>query len=443
MFVNKLTNPSANTFYSPEGGSGNGDNGGNGAGDGNGVDPNANPNGGEGGTPEEVVILEIDGAEYSVDKDGNAVTKEGAIFKTKEQLDAEYGEEQPATTVDIDGKTYNLDEKGNAVDDKGTVVKTKEDLAINTNDAISIASLKQLIQIDPITRDGKPIEYDETPTGVAKFVKDSATILAQTMFNDGFKKFFDANPEIKDIYNYKRLHGTIENYKPSVDYSKVVLDATTPEDQIESMVIAERLEKGDTIEAAKRYVAFCKSDNSLLDAGKQSQEYLNNKRARQEEIINTQNAQAERERQLAETAYWDSVNNIINSGNIKIGDTTVNIPEVMQINKDGRKIPVTRADFLNYIQKPVTYTRQDGSRITATQNQIDMQEEQSKTTVHDEIYEALNRFLRKGKTDMVKDIINQEKVNEIRKRFVKKDASHSGQRNGGENVGGKIKLPVR
>lgn len=442
MFVNKLTNPSANTFYATEGTGGNGNNSGNGEGEGSeGNDPNTGNDGSSSG--DEPVILEIDGGEYSLDKDGNAVDKEGTIFKTKAQLETEYSEEEPPKTVEIEGKTYNLDDKGNAVDEKGTIIKTGEELSKVSVDPISIASLKELIQIDPVTRDGKPIEYEQSPNGIAKFVKDASSILAQSMFNDGFKKFFEANPEIRDLYNYKRIHGTIENYQPSVDYSKVVIDANTPESQLESIIIAERLEKGDSIDVAKRYVAFCKSDNSLIDASKQSQQFLNDKRARQEEVIRMQNVKAERDRELAETAYWDNVNNIINSGNIKVGDSTINIPEVMQINKDDRKITVTRNDFLDYIKKPVTYVRQDGTKITATQNQIDMQEEQSKTTVHDEIYEALNRFLHKGKTDMIKDIINQERVKEIRKRMVKYDSSHSQSKGNEGTTIGKIRLPVR
>lgn len=404
------------------------------------IDPNNNDADKSEGAEESIVVIGEN--QYTLNESGDALDKEGNVFKTKAELEAEFEEQSEGTEgkeVEIEGKTYKLDAEGNAIDDQGLVFKTKEELTPVATD-INIASLKELIQVTPVTNDGKEIIYEDTPEGISNFIKDATQIVANSMFQNQIGSFFEANPDIRDIYRHKQLYGTIENYKATVDYSSIEFDEKN-DDLVQNLIINARLTKGDSLEEAKKYVAYLKNDNADVEEAKKSLDFLKGKQTERDKAISKQQ-EAMRQREEAEdAAYWSQVKKVVNSGKLNINGQNIPIPEVVTIkDSKGRGIPMTRNDFINYISTPVKYKLEDGSIVNWTRNQIDIHKSRQNITIDTELYEAWNRFTNQSHSSVVEAAINAKEVSKIRTLIAK--GQSSGGKNEG-NKGGAIKFPIK
>lgn len=161
-------------------GAGDGQGGGNqGGADGNGGDGG---NGGAGsGNNDTPTLVTVDNIEYTLDKDGNALNKEGVVIYTKEQLDAFNPE---------DGNGGNG--AGGNGDDELPLV----DEVINT------------LGYQILDESGKPKTYEDNIPGLVAYIKD----VVPKLVTEGANQFLAQNAKVKKYYEHLATGGTDEQF---------------------------------------------------------------------------------------------------------------------------------------------------------------------------------------------------------------------------------------
>jgi len=409
----------------------------------------AGKEGGEGNEPE---VISVDGSEYVVDENGNALNEDGTVFKTKEEL-AELGNDKPDETndenqVEIDGVAYTIDEEGNAVDENGEVKYTKEDIDNMASDGDDTPS----IELDKIIEDvaipiydeqGNKIEYENSEEGIKKYVSD----VYRKAVDDGVSKVFETYPVVQDLINHFQLGGTIENFNSVPDYSNVELNKDN-EEQLKNIIVQARTMRGDRPEAIERYITAIKAgdkdNDNLLEEATVELEYLNGvtEQTRKEQEAIIQQQRAEEDRRLSE--YWgvavkdgqivdlgvkDSIYNTIKSGKVNLGDKTWTIPEKIRVVEDGKPQIYSRDDFFRYLYEPIVVNI-NGQPVQMTRHQIDIEKENANRNVGNDVYDAFKRFVKYDESQFIQEQVNKDKVKHIRKLTTKRRSGSSNNKSG-------------
>lgn len=164
-----------------------------------------------------------------------------------------------------------LDADGNAYDAEGVLRYTAADIA-SMEAPLTIDSVVQQSKY-PIIIDGKPKSYANTLEGYQERESDIAAYVAATTRQTALSSFFDQHPDLYQAYEHKIKTGSIEGFKPAVDYSKLVLDSNNV-DQLASIVREGELRAGRSLEMANSYIEYITKENKLFDVAKQYQSNL-------------------------------------------------------------------------------------------------------------------------------------------------------------------------
>lgn len=340
---------------------------------------------------------------------------EGKEGGDKEDKDGNEGDDivkrlTPGTELEIDDKTYSVDNNGNIVDAEGNIFKEAKDVADY------IKSLEQSEEDKPkdginaiideigvtITDDNdKPIEFENTPEGIAKYVKAVVELSQQDVASATLEALWQQYPEVKDMFDYYIANGnSFEGFGGRPDRSQIVIgeDNQAQQEEIIRLAWKEQNRKGDV----ENYINYLKSSGLLFTTA-------------QEELAGLQELDAEYKRQLAEQAklakqqqdeatlqYWNGVKQVIDNKNI----AGYKIPDTIIINRDGKKLSATPNDFFNYIYKT------DREGLTAYQK--DLMKETADARRDDEILRAYLKFVGGNYSNLVDMAINDKEVNKLR-----------------------------
>lgn len=312
-------------------------------------------------------VIEFDNTSYTIDANGNLVDANGAIFKEAKDVDSfikEYGPES------------------DDVQEKGTI------------DAI-----RDAVGIDLFDEEGNPVQFDDTPEGIAAYVKAVNEHQFAAAQEAAINTMFEQIPSLEDYINYVRLNGTHVGFGEVTDRSNISLDKDNVSQQ-ESIIrasFAEFNKRGD-VEA---YIKYLKDSGSLYDVANEELDALKEKDKEEAEL----RAQEVAEREAAEVEelqeYWNGVKETIDSGIIG----KYKIPENIIIKKDGKTITRSRDDFFNYLYKV------DNKGIS--QYEYDRQKENPKDKLNDEILRALLKFTGGSYSNLVDMAINEKEVKKI------------------------------
>ena len=360
--------------------------------------------------------IELDGVMYNLDNEGNAITEDGTIFKTKDELN-------PApTTVNLEGVDYTLDAEGNALDAEGKVFKTKEELntLLNQPDLPIIAQLPTLSGIELVDAAGKPIEFEDTIEGLVRRETSVYNLGKELGKQEALNEFFKNNPDLQDLAIYKNRYGSVENYFNRVDYKGVVIDENDKE-QLRNLIIAEKVAKGESREDAQYIAQMIEADNKLVDKGKFALTYLQNKQIADEKTADDARISAETaEAKEAESFYGVTIKdgkvtplNIENS----IYDIVVNKGQVFGLiipqtgiklkQQDGTVKTITREEIFNYL------ALDNGSGVSQAEYDYytRMKDPQHR------IYTHLSMLLNGDLSQLVKAKINDDKIKTLSDRL--------------------------
>ena len=308
-------------------------------------------------------------------------------------------------TVNVDGVDYTIDANGNALTADGTVFRTAAELAElisqNGSEPSVLEQLQSRFGSDFEDENGNPVVFDNNAEGIAAYVD---TIVQNKMAEAqiaALNDLFDTYPQIEQVINHLELNGTLEDFVEIPDRSQITVSENNEEQQAAFIREEWKLsgKKGDV----NKFIDYCKNAGILYDTAVESKEAVDSiyesRLAEQKAQVEAQEAAAA----AAEEAYWDNVEDIISKGEL-LG---YSIPEQIQCNRDGKKTMLSRRDFLNYVSVPV-----DNEGNTAYM--LDEARVDSNARIQDDLLKAFLRFTGGDYASLVGMAVNKQKVLSIR-----------------------------
>lgn len=308
-------------------------------------------------------------------------------------------------TVNVDGVDYTIDANGNAVDADGTVFRTAAELAEliaqNGSEPSVLDQLQTRFGSDFKDEDGNPIVFDNNAEGIAAYVDtvvQSRIVEAQTA---ALNNLFETYPQVEQVINHLKLNGTLEDFVEIPDRSNITVSKDNEEQQASFIREEWKLsgKKGDV----NKFIDYCKNAGILYDTAVESKEAVD---SIYESRLAEQKAQVEAKEAAAaaeEKAYWDNVEKTISKGEL-LG---YSIPEQIQCNRDGKKVMLSRKDFLKYVSTPV-----DSEGNTAYM--LDEAKVDSNARMQDDLLKAFLKFTGGNYASLVGMAVNKHKVLSVR-----------------------------
>lgn len=308
-------------------------------------------------------------------------------------------------TVNVDGVDYTIDANGNAVDADGTVFRTAAELAEliaqNGSEPSVLDQLQTRFGSDFKDEDGNPIVFDNNAEGIAAYVDtvvQSRIVEAQTA---ALNNLFETYPQVEQVINHLKLNGTLEDFVEIPDRSNITVSKDNEEQQATFIREEWKLsgKKGDV----NKFIDYCKNAGILYDTAVESKEAVD---SIYESRLAEQKAQVEAKEAAAaaeEKAYWDNVEKTISKGEL-LG---YSIPEQIQCNRDGKKVMLSRKDFLKYVSTPV-----DSEGNTAYM--LDEAKVDSNARMQDDLLKAFLKFTGGNYASLVGMAVNKHKVLSVR-----------------------------
>lgn len=324
-----------------------------------------------------------------------------------QQQDSSMGEVKlsEGDTINVDGVDYTIDAEGNAIAADGTVFRTATELAEliaqNGSEPSILNQLQTRFGSDFKDENGNPIVFDDNEEGIAAYVETVVQSRVKEAQTAAINNLFETYPQVEQVINHLKLNGTLDDFVEIPDRSQITVSKDNEEQQATFIREEWKLsgKKGDV----NKFIDYCKNAGILYDTAVESKEAVD---SIYESRLAEQKAQVEAKEAAAaaeEKAYWDNVEKTINKGEL-LG---YSIPEQIQCNKDGKKVMLSRKDFLKYVSTPV-----DSEGNTAYM--LDEAKVDSDARMQDDLLKAFLRFTGGDYASLVGMAVNKQKVLSIR-----------------------------
>ncbi len=324
-----------------------------------------------------------------------------------QQQDSSMGEVElsEGDTINVDGVDYTIDAEGNAIAADGTVFRTATELAEliaqNGSEPSVLNQLQTRFGSDFKDENGNPIVFDDNEEGIAAYVETVVQSRVKEAQTAAINNLFETYPQVEQVINHLKLNGTLDDFVEIPDRSQITVSKDNEEQQATFIREEWKLsgKKGDV----NKFIDYCKNAGILYDTAVESKEAVD---SIYESRLAEQKAQVEAKEAAAaaeEKAYWDNVEKTISKGEL-LG---YSIPEQIQCNKDGKKVMLSRKDFLKYVSTPV-----DSEGNTAYM--LDEAKVDSDARMQDDLLKAFLRFTGGDYASLVGMAVNKQKVLSIR-----------------------------
>lgn len=308
-------------------------------------------------------------------------------------------------TINVDGVDYTIDAEGNAIAADGTVFRTATELAEliaqNGSKPNVLNQLQTRFGSDFKDENGNTIVFDDNEEGIAAYVETVVQSRVKEAQAAAINNLFETYPQVEQVINHLKLNGTLNDFVEIPDRSQITVSKDNEEQQAAFIREEWKLsgKKGDV----NKFIDYCKNAGILYDTAVESKEAVD---SIYESRLAEQKAQVEAKEAAAaaeEKAYWDNVEKTISKGEL-LG---YSIPEQIQCNKDGKKVMLSRRDFLKYVSTPV-----DSEGNTAYM--LDEAKVDSDARMQDDLLKAFLRFTGGDYASLVGMAVNKQKVLSIR-----------------------------
>jgi len=390
--------------------------------------------------PAEVVVdtnKPVDAAIPAVDANGNPIVAVDPVVAPVESTDFTSGE-----IVEIDGVEYTIDDEGNAVGTKKKK-KTKAELATlstvadtaSTDTFGSWDDIRSELGYQPVDEQGNPIEYTKDKEGLKKYTIDSFRQYRQSIENDVLTNFFNTHKDLHQAYVHKVRTGTIEDFNAQPVWEDFDLAGAT-EQELEQLYRSYRHSLGDDKDTIEELVAAAKTNKNLAVKATTAKDHF--VKLQKNEQTEAKKIQDEAERKEANDVkeYWNKVKGTIDAGKVVVNNNELVIPEVIKVTKNGTVKQYSRADFYNYLTAPKSF-EVNKQKVQATQYQYDKYLEDNARTHDHDVLDAFKTFVGGDLSQLIKRAIDTNKVNEVKRRLTSKV---EGSSTGG---GSTLILPVK
>lgn len=320
-------------------------------------------------------VVQFEGADYTVDDNGNLVDKDGNIFKE-------------AKDVDEWIKQFDVDDKGDNDTDKG----------------ITLSSIQKAIGEEIVDEAGKPVEFTDDADGVKSYIDNVIALRSNELQQAAINKVFTDNPILAQFANYLAVNGSPRGFGELPDRSGIKVEQDNEQQQI--AIIKAAAEEFGNSSLNDNYIKYLKDNGSLYDEAKAQLENLQKADAkRNEEYANQAEAQRKQQEE-ATNAYWNNVHEKLTSR--KIGE--YQLPESFVREVNGQKVTTNIDDFFNYLYRQTEDT--DGQVATAYQR--DRMSMTGDEAMNEELISAWLMFTGGSYKDLVDMAVRAEQVKTLK-----------------------------
>ena len=316
---------------------------------------------------------------------------------------------------EYNGEKLTVDANGNLVKEDGSVAveADKVDDFLNEltpteeeENALTIENFKDAFGVDIVDENNEPIEFDNTPKGIADYVEAVVNTRVEDIQQKALDDWFAQNPMVKEFMDYVTINGSPIGFGEIPDRSQIVLNKDN-EFQLEQVIRYAAKEFGNT-SISDNYIKYLKDNGGLYQEAKRQLDALVEK----DKDTREQNAlEAERIRQqeLEETAaYKEEIRNAIS--NRKIGDLFT-IPESFTKNINGKDYILTPRDFYRYVTEQ-TAIDEDGNSVTRyAQDRNNMSDEE---TLQKDLLDAWLLFTGCTYSDLINNVARETNVRQLK-----------------------------
>ena len=322
------------------------------------------------------------------------------------------------TAIEFDGKRYVVNDNGDIVDENNNIFKAAKDVKAwldsvdvdNTDNSTAVVddnflnSIQQIVGVDLQDDKGNAIEFTNDSQGVSSYINSVIELKVREAQDATINKLFADKPYLKEVNDYYIANGgSLEGFGQLPDRSGIELDKDNTQ-QLEYIIRAAAAEFGNK-SLNDNYIKFLKDTNGLYDVAKEQLEALVEKDKYVREQYAQQAKEVQRKEQEAIVAYWNNVNNVINTGSIG----NYKIPETIVKDNNGTKLTLSRKDFYEYLSKPV---KDNGNNITAYQR--DLNNLSDEDYLNKELIDAWLMFTGGSYKDLVSMAIKEDQVRTLR-----------------------------
>lgn len=338
-------------------------------------------------------------------------TKEENTTETESQADDNKYKLVTGSIIEADNNKYTVDENGNLVREDGSIFKEAKDVQawIDEYDNIEDSEEHQ-INIDSIIKEvgvtitddkDKPIEFDNSVTGVKEYIKAVIDSAREDNFETAINTLYERYPILNDVLNYYIANGnSLEGFGQVPDRSNITVDDSN-EAQQEAIIRtawSERRQKGDV----ESYIQYLKSSGILAATAKEELKGLQEADAQYRKELAEEAERKEEERIKELQKYWNGVHDVIKTRKI----AGYQIPETIIINRNGQRLSATPEDFFNYI-----YRVNDKGQSAYME---DLAKETPESRRDDEILRAYLKFVGGNYSNLIDMAINNKEVEKLR-----------------------------
>lgn len=360
-----------------------------------------NGNGNGNGNPDTDTNIDTDNGNGNTGNQG----QQGQVDNQQQDLSMGEVKLSEGDTINVDGVDYTIDAEGNAIAADGTVFRTATELAEliaqNGSEPSVLNQLQTRFGSDFKDENGNPIVFDDNEEGIAAYVETVVQSRVKEAQAAAINNLFETYPQVEQVINHLKLNGSLDDFVEIPDRSQITVSKDNEEQQATFIREEWKLsgKKGDV----NKFIDYCKNAGILYDTAVESKEAVD---SIYESRLAEQKAQVEAKEAAAaaeEKAYWDNVEKTISKGEL-LG---YSIPEQIQCNKDGKKVMLSRRDFLKYVSTPV-----DSEGNTAYM--LDEAKVDSDARMQDDLLKAFLRFTGGDYASLVGMAVNKQKVLSIR-----------------------------
>lgn len=355
------------------------------------------------------------------DQDGSKQNPDSDKDKDKDSTDtnSSTGGLSAGTTIEFDGKSYIVNDNGDIVDENNNIFKAAKDVKAwldsvdvdNSDNSTTVvddnflSSIQQIVGVDLQDDKGNAIEFTNDSQGVSSYINSVIELKVREAQDATINKLFADKPYLKEVNDYYIANGgSLEGFGQLPDRSGIELDKDNTQ-QLEYIIKAAAAEFGNK-SLNENYIKFLKDTNGLYDVAKEQLEALVEKDKYVREQYAQQAKEVQRKEQEAVVAYWNNVNNVINTGSIG----NYKIPETIVKDNNGTKLTLSRKDFYEYLSKPVKDNK--GNNITAYQR--DLNNLSDEDYLNKELIDAWLMFTGGSYKDLVSMAIKEDQVRTLR-----------------------------
>lgn len=374
---------------------GEGDNGGNGTG--TGVENNGNNDGNGTGAQDNNNGNNGDGNQSG---DGN------------QDNGSSIGELEVGQVIEFDGAEYTVNQNGDLVDKDNNIFKAKADIPAwlesvqQADDVVDIDSIISAVGIDVTDDKGEKLTFTNDVDGIKSYLESVIELKSAEVEQGAINKLYQDNPLLKQFVDYVAVNGSPRGFGEIPDRTQIEVNKDDVNQQ-KAIIVTAAKEFGNR-SITDTYLKYLEDNGGLYDEAVTQLKALQEKDTQYRNYLEAQHKAAIEQNQRETVEYFNKIKSFID-GRVVAG---VKLPESYVKEVNGKKITLTPNDFYDYVSRRSVVDEETGRRITALERDYsNLSDEES---MQRDILEAWLMYTGTTYKDLITMIANEKEVTKLR-----------------------------